>query len=49
MLTRFTFTRMGNGWRTGVEYAPLLMTDDLPVRVPGVRRELAKDTARRRP
>ncbi|GAA1111486.1 CapA family protein [Kribbella jejuensis] len=48
LLTRFTFTRNGGGgWTTEAEYAPLLMTDDLPVRVLDVRRELAKDTARR--
>lgn len=48
LLVRFTFTRDGNGWKTGqAEYTPLLMTDDLPVRVLDVRRELAKDTARR--
>jgi poly-gamma-glutamate capsule biosynthesis protein CapA/YwtB (metallophosphatase superfamily) len=45
---RFAFTRDGNGWKTDqAEYAPLLMTDDLPVRVLDVRRELATDTARR--
>lgn len=48
LLTRFTFTRDGGAWTTEVEYAPLLMTDDLPVRVLDVRRELAKDTGRRR-
>jgi poly-gamma-glutamate capsule biosynthesis protein CapA/YwtB (metallophosphatase superfamily) len=48
LLVRFTFTRDGNRWKTDqAEYAPLLMTDDLPVRVLDVRRELAKDTARR--
>lgn len=47
VLTRFTFTRAGGGWKTTAEYAPLLMTDDLPVRVLDVRRELAKDTGRR--
>ncbi|WP_238150863.1 CapA family protein [Kribbella sindirgiensis] len=46
LLTRFTFIRNGNGWQTEAEYAPLLMIDDLPVRVLDVRRELAKDTAR---
>jgi len=48
LLVRFTFTRDGDRWKTDqAEYAPLLMTDDLPVRVLDVRRELAKDTARR--
>ncbi|WP_327637765.1 CapA family protein [Kribbella sp. NBC_00482] len=47
LLARFTFTRTGDRWTTAAEYAPLLMTDDLPVRVLDVRRELAKDTARR--
>ncbi|MET9274218.1 CapA family protein [Kribbella sp. NPDC003557] len=47
LLARFTFTRTGERWTTEAEYAPLLMTDDLPVRVLDVRRELAKDTARR--
>jgi poly-gamma-glutamate synthesis protein (capsule biosynthesis protein) len=42
LLTRFTFTRDGNRWKTDAEYAPLLMTDTLPVRVLDVRRELAK-------
>ena len=48
LLTRFTFTRDGHGWKTEAEYAPLLMTDDLPVRVLDVRRELAKGTVRRK-
>ncbi|MEU4191105.1 CapA family protein [Kribbella sp. NPDC026611] len=44
LLTRFTFTRDGDRWKTEqAEYAPLLMTDVLPVRVLDVRRELAKD------
>ena len=47
LLASFTFTRSGDRWKTEAEYAPLLMTDDLPVRVLDVRRELAKDTARR--
>jgi poly-gamma-glutamate synthesis protein (capsule biosynthesis protein) len=47
LLARFTFTRIGDRWTTDAEYAPLLMTDDLPVRVLDVRRELAKDTPRR--
>ncbi|MEU8227463.1 CapA family protein [Kribbella sp. NPDC048915] len=51
LLTRFTFTRNpdgnGNRWRTEAAYAPLLMTDDLPVRVLDVRRELAGHTSRR--
>ena len=43
LLVRFTFTRDGDRWRTEqAEYAPLLMTDALPVRVLDVRRELAK-------
>lgn len=42
LLVRFTLTRSGNGWTTAAEYAPLLMTDALPVRVLDVRRELAK-------
>jgi poly-gamma-glutamate synthesis protein (capsule biosynthesis protein) len=43
LLTRFTFVRDGDRWRTEqAEYAPLLMTDVLPVRVLDVRRELAK-------
>ncbi|MEV0798832.1 CapA family protein [Kribbella sp. NPDC050281] len=51
LLVRFTFTRDGDRWKTDqAEYAPLLMTDALPVRVLDVRRELAKDdvTAARR-
>ncbi|WP_350281037.1 CapA family protein [Kribbella sp. HUAS MG21] len=42
LLARFTMTRRGAGWTTEAEYAPLLMTDVLPVRVLDVRRELAK-------
>ncbi|HEY3562005.1 MAG TPA: CapA family protein [Kribbella sp.] len=48
LLTRFTFTRDGHRWKTEAEYAALLMTDDLPVRVLDVRRELTKDTVRRK-
>ncbi|HET6989485.1 MAG TPA: CapA family protein [Kribbella sp.] len=43
LLVRFTFARDGDRWTTEqAEYAPLLMTDALPVRVLDVRRELAK-------
>jgi poly-gamma-glutamate synthesis protein (capsule biosynthesis protein) len=43
LLVRFTFERSGDRWTTSAaEYAPLLMTDALPVRVLDVRRELAK-------
>jgi poly-gamma-glutamate synthesis protein (capsule biosynthesis protein) len=43
LLVRFTFQRSGDRWTTSkAEYAPLLMTDALPVRVLDVRRELAK-------
>ena len=43
LLTRFTFTCSGDRWKTEqAEYAPLLMTDVLPVRVLDVRRELMK-------
>jgi poly-gamma-glutamate capsule biosynthesis protein CapA/YwtB (metallophosphatase superfamily) len=43
LLVRFTFKRSGDRWTTSqAEYAPLLMTDALPVRVLDVRRELAK-------
>ena len=46
LLVRFTFTRDGDRWKTEqAEYAPLLMTDALPVRVLDVRRELAKADA----
>ena len=52
LLVRFTFKRDGDRWTTEqAEYAPLLMTDALPVRVLDVRRELAKPglaAARRR-
>jgi len=51
LLVRFTFRRDGDRWTTEqAEYAPLLMTDALPVRVLDVRRELAKPglTAARR-
>jgi len=44
LLVRFTFKRDGDRWTTDqAEYAPLLMTDALPVRVLDVRRELGKD------
>ncbi|TDD59833.1 CapA family protein [Kribbella antibiotica] len=43
LLTRFTFKRDGDKWTTEqAAYAPLLMTDALPVRILDVRRELAK-------
>ncbi|WP_405062030.1 CapA family protein [Kribbella sp. NBC_01505] len=43
LLVRFSFTRNGDKWTTAdAGYAPLLMTDALPVRVLDVRRELAK-------
>ncbi|GAA0603994.1 CapA family protein [Kribbella sandramycini] len=43
LLTRFTFQRDGDKWTTAeAEYAPLLMTDVLPVRILDVRRELAR-------
>ncbi|WP_433162199.1 CapA family protein [Kribbella sp. CA-247076] len=43
LLVRFTFQRNGDRWTTAeAGYAPLLMTDALPVRVLDVRRELAK-------
>lgn len=46
LLVRFTFKRDGDGWSTEqAEFAPLLMTDVLPVRVLDVRRELAKGTS----
>ncbi|MER7248270.1 CapA family protein [Kribbella sp. NPDC000426] len=46
LLTRFTFKRDGDRWSTEqAEFAPLLMTDVLPVRVLDVRRELAKGTS----
>jgi poly-gamma-glutamate capsule biosynthesis protein CapA/YwtB (metallophosphatase superfamily) len=49
LLTRFTFTRDGDHWSTEqAEYAPLLMTDALPVRVLDVRRELANATGSKR-
>lgn len=52
LLVRFTFTRSGDRWTTEqAEFAPLLMTDALPVRVLDVRRELGKPgtaAARRR-
>jgi poly-gamma-glutamate capsule biosynthesis protein CapA/YwtB (metallophosphatase superfamily) len=49
LLVRFTFARDGDRWTTEqAEYAPLLMTDALPVRVLDVRRELAKATGSKR-
>ncbi|MEV5964768.1 CapA family protein [Kribbella sp. NPDC051952] len=49
LLTRFTFRRDGDRWTTEqAEYAPLLMTDALPVRVLDVRRELAKASGSKR-
>jgi poly-gamma-glutamate synthesis protein (capsule biosynthesis protein) len=43
LLVRFTFQKSGDRWKAEqAEYAPLLMTDTLPVRVLDVRRELAK-------
>ncbi|MEU4396498.1 hypothetical protein [Kribbella sp. NPDC023855] len=39
---KFTFRRDGGGWKADVQYAPLLMTDTLPVRVLDVQRQLAK-------
>jgi poly-gamma-glutamate synthesis protein (capsule biosynthesis protein) len=52
LLVRFTFKRDADRWTTEqAAYAPLLMTDALPVRVLDVRRELAKPglaAARRR-
>ncbi|WP_344181229.1 CapA family protein [Kribbella lupini] len=53
LLVKFTFKRDGDRWTAEApEYAPLLVTDTLPVRVLDVRRELAKtdlsDSKRRR-
>jgi poly-gamma-glutamate capsule biosynthesis protein CapA/YwtB (metallophosphatase superfamily) len=42
LLMRFTFRKDGDRWKADAAYAPLLMTDTLPVRVLDVRRELAK-------
>ncbi|TCN38795.1 poly-gamma-glutamate synthesis protein (capsule biosynthesis protein) [Kribbella orskensis] len=43
LLVRFTFQKSGDRWKAEqAEYAPLLMTATLPVRVLDVRRELAK-------
>jgi poly-gamma-glutamate synthesis protein (capsule biosynthesis protein) len=42
LLMKFTFRRDGDRWKADAQYAPLLMTDALPVRVLDVRRELAK-------
>lgn len=49
LLVRFTFTRDGDRWKTEqAEYAPLLMTDALPVRVLDVRRELPRASGSKR-
>lgn len=42
LLVKFTFRKDGDRWKAQPQYAPLLMTDTLPVRVLDVRRELAK-------
>lgn len=42
LLVKFTFRRDGDRWTADAQYAPLLVTDTLPVRVLDVRRELAK-------
>jgi poly-gamma-glutamate capsule biosynthesis protein CapA/YwtB (metallophosphatase superfamily) len=43
LLVKFTFRRDGDRWTAATpQYAPLLVTDTLPVRVLDVRRELAK-------
>ncbi|WP_344221370.1 CapA family protein [Kribbella sancticallisti] len=43
LLVKFTFRKDGDRWKAQVpEYAPLLMTDTLPVRVLEVRRGLAE-------
>ncbi|MEV8374625.1 CapA family protein [Kribbella sp. NPDC056861] len=42
LLTKFTFRKDGDRWKAEAQYAPLLMTDTLPVRVLDVQRELAK-------
>jgi len=42
LLVKFTFRKDGDRWKADAQYAPLLMTDTLPVRVLDVRRELAK-------
>jgi poly-gamma-glutamate synthesis protein (capsule biosynthesis protein) len=42
LLMRFTFRRDGDRWKADAQYAPLLMTDTVPVRVLDVQRELAK-------
>jgi poly-gamma-glutamate synthesis protein (capsule biosynthesis protein) len=53
LLVKFTFKRDGDRWTAAVpQYAPLLVTDTLPVRVLDVRRELTRsdlsDSKRRR-
>jgi poly-gamma-glutamate synthesis protein (capsule biosynthesis protein) len=49
LLTRFTFTRAASGrWSaSGAEYAALLVTDTLPVRVVDVRRQFAATPTQR--
>ncbi|NEA34171.1 CapA family protein [Streptomyces sp. SID13031] len=42
LLMKFTFRKDGDRWKADAQYAPLLMTDTLPVRVLEVQRELAK-------
>ncbi|GAA0957456.1 CapA family protein [Kribbella koreensis] len=42
LLMKFTFRKDGDRWKADAQYAPLLMTDTLPVRVLDVQRELAK-------
>lgn len=42
LLVKFTFRKDGDRWKADAQYAPLLMTDTLPVRVLDVQRELAK-------
>ncbi|WBQ06516.1 CapA family protein [Kribbella sp. CA-293567] len=42
LLMKFTFRKDGDRWKADAQYAPLLMTDTLPVRVLDVQRELAE-------
>ncbi|MFI5711808.1 CapA family protein [Kribbella sp. NPDC051620] len=42
LLMKFTFRKDGDRWKADAQYAPLLMTDTLPVRVLDVQRELAR-------
>jgi poly-gamma-glutamate synthesis protein (capsule biosynthesis protein) len=42
LLMKFTFRKDGDRWTADAQYAPLLMTDTLPVRVLDVQRELAR-------